>query len=254
MSIHPVERESLTEAAETVSAVLAENLSRIETQIMAACQSAGRPRDEVTLMAVSKMHPAAAIIAAEALGIRLFGENKVQEFQEKREQLGAAASGAEFHLIGHLQSNKAARAAELFSSIDTLDSVSLAERINQAAVRLGRRVAVLIEIKLSPEESKAGVAPESPELEQLLEKMPDFSGLEMRGLMTVPPFLEDPSAVRLYFTQLRNLRDRLAAVHPRLSFSELSMGMSHDFPIAIAEGSTQVRIGTALFGARAYPK
>src|SRR5580704_1757913 len=235
-----------------VTAVLKENFDRIQAQIAAACREAGRPRDEVALMAVSKMHPASAIVAAEALGVRLFGENRVQEFEEKGALLGGGES--EVHLIGHLQSNKAARAAELFGSVDTLDSVSLAERLDQAAMRLGRRLAVLIEIKLSPEETKAGLEPESAELGMLLERLPDLAGLELRGLMMVPPFLEDLSAVRPYFRELRVLRDRLAAVHPRLSFAELSMGMSHDFPVAIAEGATQVRIGTALFGPRTYPK
>jgi hypothetical protein len=136
--------------------------------------------------------------------------------------------------------------------VDTLDSVSLAERLDQAALRLGKRLAVLIEIKLSPEESKAGLDPESPELGMLLERLADLRGLEVRGLMTVPPYLEDLAAVRPYFRELRVLRDRLAAAHPRLSLGELSMGMSHDFPVAIAEGATQVRIGTALFGARNY--
>ncbi len=235
-----------------VTEILKENFERIEAQIASACREAGRPRAEVTLMAVSKMHPASAIIAAEGLGIRVFGENRVQEFQEKCAQL--SLPGAEFHLIGHLQSNKAARAAELFRSVDTLDSVPLAERLNQAATRLGRRLAVLIEIKLSPEPSKAGLEPDSAELPLLLERLPDLDALELRGLMTVPPFLEDLSAVRPYFSQLRALREQLAAAHPRLSFAELSMGMSHDFPVAIAEGATQVRIGTALFGARTYPK
>jgi PLP dependent protein len=240
-------------AVEREPGVLGENLDRIEAQISAACRTAGRPRGEVTLMAVSKMHPASAILAAEALGVRVFGENRVQEFQEKSALL-AGAPEAEFHLIGHLQSNKAARAAELFASIDTLDSVALAERLNEAAKRLGRRVAVLIEIKLSHEPSKAGVEPGSVELPLLLERLPDLSALEFRGLMTVPPFLEDAGAVRPYFSRLRVLRDEMAAAYPRLSFAELSMGMSHDFPVAIAEGATQVRIGTALFGARAYPK
>jgi PLP dependent protein len=237
---------------DAVTAVLKENLDRIETQIAAACRESGRPRGEVALMAVSKMHPASAIVAAEALGVRLFGENRVQEFQEKSAQL--SLPGTEFHLIGHLQSNKAARAAELFASVDTLDSVSLAERLDQAATRLGRRLRVLIEIKLSPEETKAGLDPESAELAGLLERLPDLRGLELRGLMMVPPFLEDLPAVRPYFRELRVLRDRLAAAHPRLSFGELSMGMSHDFPVAIGEGATQVRIGTALFGARNYSR
>jgi pyridoxal phosphate enzyme (YggS family) len=242
-----VERDAVSEG-------LAEDLGRIEAQIAAACREAGRARSEVSLMAVSKMHPASAIVAAEALGIRLFGENKVQEFQEKRLQLAEVTPAAEFHLIGHLQSNKAGRAAEIFSSIDTLDSVSLAERLNQSATQLGRRLRVLAEIKLSPEPSKAGIEPDSAELPKLLERLPDLSALDFRGLMTVPPFLEDLSTVRPYFKQLRVLRDRLAAAYPRLSFAELSMGMSHDFSVAIAEGATQVRIGTALFGPRIYPK
>jgi pyridoxal phosphate enzyme (YggS family) len=240
-----IERDPVTE-------ILAENLERIEAQIAAACREAGRPRGEVALMAVSKMHPALSIVAAEGLGIRLFGENKVQEFQQKRTEL--PESSAEFHLIGHLQSNKAARAAELFASVDTLDSVSLAERLHQAATRVGRRLAVLIEIKLSSEESKTGLGPDSVELRLLLDRLPDLDALELRGLMTVPPFLEDRSAVRPYFSELRGLRDRLAAAHPKLCFAELSMGMSHDFPVAIAEGATQVRIGTALFGPRSYAK
>jgi hypothetical protein len=237
--------------------VLRENLFRIEAEVAEACRAAGRARAEVALMAVSKMHPVSAIVEAAALGIRLFGENRVQEFQEKSLELvrlGHAVAGAKFHLIGHLQSNKATRAAELFSSIDTLDSLPLAERLNEAAARLGRRLAVLVEIKLSPEQSKAGLEPDSAELRQLLEHLPDLPALELRGLMTVPPYLDDPAAVRPYFYRLRSIRDQLAAAHPRLCFAELSMGMSHDFAVAIAEGATQVRIGTALFGARIYPR
>ena len=234
--------------------VLKENLDRIEARIAAACRAAGRPRGEVAMMAVSKMHPASAIVAAEALGVRLFGENRVQEFQEKQVLLRGLDGGCQFHLIGHLQSNKAARAAEIFSSIDTLDSVALAERLNQAAGQVGRRLPVLIEVKLSHEASKAGVEPDSAELGLLLERLPDLTALELRGLMTVPPYLNDLAQVRPYFTRLRVVRDRLAAAHPRLSLAELSMGMSHDFEAAIAEGATQVRIGTALFGARVYPR
>ena len=241
-------------AEQAAVGMLEENLLRIETQIAAACREAGRARDEVALIAVSKMHPVSAILEAEALGVRMFGENRVQEFQEKRVQLGSACAGAEFHLIGHLQSNKATRATELFSSIDTLDSLALAERLNQAATRLGRRLGVLIEIKLSHEASKAGLEPDAAELRLLLEHLPGLTGLELRGLMTVPPFLEDPAAVRPYFVRLRRLRDQLAAAHPRLGFAVLSMGMSHDFPVAVAEGATQVRIGTALFGPRSYPR
>jgi PLP dependent protein len=242
--------------------VLRENLFRIEDQIAAACRAAGRPRAEVGLMAVSKMHPVSAIIEAEALGLRLFGENRVQEFQEKSVKLGrevsvavpGEATVAQFHLIGHLQSNKAARAAELFSSVDTLDSLPLAERLNAAAARIARRLPVLIEIKLSHEQSKAGLEPDSAELHQLLEHLPNLSALEFRGLMTVPPYFDNPADARPYFARLRGLRDELAAAHPSLRFTELSMGMSNDFAVAIAEGATQVRLGTALFGARIYPK
>jgi pyridoxal phosphate enzyme (YggS family) len=229
------------------AAALAENYERIEADIAAACRSVGRSRSGVALMAVSKLHPASAIVAAKSLGIHLFGENRVQEFAEKIDQAG---SGAEFHLIGHLQSNKAAKAAELFASVDSLDSLSLAQRLNQAAETVGRRLGVLVEIKLSHEESKSGLEPGSPELQQLLEQLPGLHALEMRGLMTVPPYLRDAEAVRPYFARLRQLRDELAAAHPHLSFQELSMGMSHDFTAAIAEGATQVRIGTALFGPR----
>ena len=159
----------------------------------------------------------------------------------------------EMHLIGKLQSNKSAKAAEIFSAIDTVDSLRLGQRLNEAAVRLGRVLPVLLEIKLSPEESKSGLDPESPELAQLLERMPDLPGLRLRGLMTVPPWSEDPECARPYFVQLRHLRDQLAARWPALDFSQLSMGMSGDFAVAIEEGSTCVRIGTALFGKRPYP-
>jgi PLP dependent protein len=202
-------------------------------------------------MAVSKMHSAAAVLEAASLGITLFGENRVQEFEQKRAEMARLGSRViDVHLIGHLQSNKSARAVELFSSIDTVDSVRLAERLNDAAAAHKRRLPVLIEIKVSPEESKAGVDPESSELRDLLERLPDLAALELRGMMTVPPWSEDLEAVRPYFRRLRTLRDEFAAAHPRLDFAELSMGMSHDFSVAIEEGATQIRIGTGLFGAR----
>jgi hypothetical protein len=157
---------------------------------------------------------------------------------------------AEFHLIGHLQSNKAARAAESFGSVDSVDSLRLAERLNEAAARLERRLPVLLEIKLSGEEAKSGFDPESAELRGLLDRLPDLTALDPRGLMTVPPYLDDPEAARPYFIRLRALRDGFAATHPHLGLVHLSMGMSHDFVVAIEEGATQIRIGTALFGAR----
>jgi PLP dependent protein len=231
-----------------------DNLARVEEAIRSTCRHSGRRREDVQLMAVSKMHPAAAITEAAALGVTLFGENKVQEFQEKYIELEPlfAAQSLRVHLIGHLQSNKAARAAEIFSSIDSLDSLRLALRLDGAAARIGRTLPVLLEIKLSNEESKSGLAPDAAELQQLLERFPELAHLQLRGLMTVPPYLRDAEAVRPYFRQLRELRDALAQRHPRFSFDTLSMGMSHDFGVAIEEGSTEVRIGTAIFGERNY--
>lgn len=233
---------------------LRDNLAYVEEQVTAACRRTGRQREEVRVMAVTKMHPVAAITEAAALGIALFGENKVQEYQAKNSALAPLLEAHKIavHLIGHLQSNKAARAVELFSSIDTLDSPRLAERLNDAAVRQGRMLPVLLEIKLSGEESKSGLDPHSTELAQLLERVPDLRNLQLRGFMTVPPYLRDAEAVRPWFRELRELRDQLAPRHPRLSFDALSMGMSHDYAVAIEEGATEIRLGTALFGARDY--
>jgi pyridoxal phosphate enzyme (YggS family) len=229
----------------------AERLERVEARIAAACRSSGRTRKEVRLMGVSKMHPAEALAEAVGAGLRLLGENRVQEFEAKRGQLpGLGAEGAEVHLIGHLQSNKSTKAAEIFDGVDSLDSLRLAERLNDAAGRVGKKLPVLLEIKLSDEPTKEGLAPEGPELSSLLERMPELKQLEMRGLMTIAPFDENPETARTCFRRLRGLRKELSARYPRLDFSELSMGMSGDFEIAIEEGSTLVRIGTALFGKR----
>jgi hypothetical protein len=236
---------------------LSENLERLEAAIAAACRQAGRPRGEVELMAVSKTYPAATIAEAAALGIALFGENRVQEFAAKAQALdglrrgaGASASPIRVHLIGHLQSNKAGRAAELFDAVDSVDSLRLAERLNEAAGRLGKRLPILIEVKLSPEETKAGLEPESGGATELLERLPDLEHLEARGLMTIAPFGAADEATRTCFRGLREWRDRWAAAHPRLALEELSMGMSGDFDLAIAEGATRIRVGTALFGPR----
>jgi len=211
---------------------------------------AGRPRDEVRLMAVSKAHPVQAMLEAVEAGVRLFGENRLQEFERKRPELASLSAQIEVHLIGHLQSNKSAKAAELFSGIDTLDSLRLAERLNDAAGKLNRTLPVLLEIKLSAETAKTGLDPAGRELEELLERIPTLSYLKVCGLMTVPPFDNNPDTARKCFRQLRQLRETLASRHTRLDLAELSMGMSGDFEIAIEEGSTMVRIGTALFGAR----
>ncbi|HEX4309566.1 MAG TPA: YggS family pyridoxal phosphate-dependent enzyme [Acidobacteriaceae bacterium] len=229
----------------------AERLGQIEERMAAACRSAGRSREEVRLMGVSKMHPAEALAEAAAAGLTLFGENRVQEFETKRERLRALGfPGAQFHFIGHLQSNKSAVAAEMFDEIDSVDSLRVAERLNDAAGRLNKRLPVLLEIKLSTEATKTGLEPGSAELRLLLERLADLPHLTMRGLMTVPPLDDDPETARACFRQLRGLRESLAGEYPRLDFRELSMGMSGDFEIAIEEGSTLVRVGTALFGAR----
>jgi pyridoxal phosphate enzyme (YggS family) len=235
---------------------IALKLSEVRERIAQAAQRAGRNPGEVALMAVSKTHPAAAILEAIAAGQMLFGENRVQEFAAKRDAVLAGAlapsSGASFHLIGHLQSNKAARAVELFDAIDSVDSLRLAERLNEAAARLNRKLDILIEVNIGGEAAKSGLDPGSAELQKLLDAAPRLANLVIRGCMTVPPFTEDPERARGCFRQLRELRDRLR-VRSGLPLTELSMGMSHDFEVAIAEGSTCVRVGTAIFGERSYP-
>jgi len=234
---------------------LAENLERLEDAVAAACRAAGRPRSEVELMAVSKTFPADTVVDAATLGLTLFGENRVQEWAAKSEILLPTRQGMEYrcHLIGHLQSNKAARAAELFDGVDSLDSLRVAERLNDAASKLGKRLPVLIEVKLSPEETKAGIDPKSDESTKLLEALPDLSSLEARGLMTIAPWGAPDEVTRACFRSLRECRDHWAHAHPRLNFDVLSMGMSGDFPLAIAEGATRIRVGTALFGKRSKP-
>ena len=243
---------------------LADRHARLEESIEAACRAAGRQRVDVELVAVSKGHPASAILEAAGFGLYVFGENRVQEFASKSVDLALASiPGAAMparqtirvHLIGHLQSNKAAKAAEIFDAVDSVDSLKLAERLNEAAGKLGKKLPVLLEIKLSPEESKAGLAPDSAELSELLEKLPDFANLETQGLMTIAPLDVPADETRACFRALRLLRDKLAASHPRLNLPVLSMGMSGDYELAIAEGATRIRVGTALFGTRpGYPK
>ncbi|MEO8736798.1 MAG: YggS family pyridoxal phosphate-dependent enzyme [Edaphobacter sp.] len=227
---------------------ISDNLARLHEEIAEACRRVNRPEGDVALMAVSKVHPVEVILEAYVAGQRLFGENRVQEFQEKSPHVSELA-GAEFHLIGPLQSNKTSRAAELFDSVDTVDSVKIAQRLNSAAGVLKKRMPVMIEVKLSHEESKHGLAPE--ELPGLLAAMRDLESIEVIGLMTVPPWSENAEAARPYFRELRRLRDESQKLHSALT--QLSMGMSNDFIVAIEEGSTCVRVGTALFGKRAYP-
>ena len=224
---------------------ITENLAHLHEQITEACRRSNRPVSDVALMAVSKVHPVEAILEAYAAGQRIFGENRVQEFQEKSPRL-KELSGAKFHLIGPLQSNKTAKAAELFDAIDAVDSLKIAQRLNATAASLGKKLPVLIEVKLSHEESKHGLSPE--ELPSLLAAMEELDSITAVGLMTVPPWSEDAEPARPYFRELRRLRDESVARFPRVT--QLSMGMSNDFTVAIEEGSTCVRVGTALFGRR----
>ncbi len=230
---------------------IAGNLSEVRGRIAQAARRAGRDVGEVALMAVSKNHPGSAILEAIAAGQVLFGENRVQEFAGKRDEVVAVSGAGKFHLIGHLQSNKAAKAAELFDAVDSVDSLRLAERLNDAAMRLNRRLDVLVEVNVGGEEAKSGLKPESKDLPALLEAQARLTMLTIRGLMTVPPYTEDPEGARGCFRSLRELRDQLSA-ESGLKLAELSMGMSHDFEVAIEEGSTCVRVGTAIFGARPY--
>ena len=204
-------------------------------------------------MAVSKVHPVEALLEAHAAGQRLFGENRVQEFAAKSETLHRLltdpATAPEIHLIGPLQNNKTTRAVELFAAIDTVDSLKTAQRLSSAALALGKTLPILIEVKLSPEDTKHGIAPDL--LPDLLTSIAPLPALRLAGLMTVPPWSTEGETARPYFRHLRTLRDQLQLTHPTLT--ELSIGMSNDFAVAIEEGSTTVRIGTAIFGRRPTP-
>ncbi|MGA8438775.1 MAG: YggS family pyridoxal phosphate-dependent enzyme [Candidatus Sulfotelmatobacter sp.] len=232
---------------------IAENIDHIHERITAAARRTGRSPDEITLMAVSKTQPPDGIREAYGAGLRVFGENRVQEFAGKMAAL-ADLEDAEWHMIGHLQTNKAAKTVELFGCVDSVDSLKLAEKLAAAARNLSKELEVLLEINVGGEAAKSGVSPDSGELEELLQAAPRLDALVFRGLMTVPPFPENPENARPYFRRLRELRDRIAARKlAAVGMDQLSMGMSHDFEIAIEEGSTCVRIGTAIFGARTKP-
>jgi PLP dependent protein len=216
--------------------VLKEKLEQVETRIANAAARAGRKRDDITLLAVTKKFPAALVLEAYHLGLREFGENYVQEFEQKRTELGDC-EGARFHFIGHLQSNKSKIAAEIFDVIQTVDTQKLARRLDAEQKPLD----VMIEVKLSAEEAKAGAAPE--EVPALVEAIQGCAHLRLLGLMTMPPWSDDAEPSRPYFAKLRALAHANGLQH-------LSMGMSHDLEVAIEEGATMVRIGTALFGPR----
>jgi PLP dependent protein len=237
----------------TVCMSVIENIARVQERIAAACLRSGRKAEEITLLAVAKTFPSEQIRAAYDAGLRVFGENRVQEFAGKTAALRDLLD-AEWHMIGHLQTNKAAQAAELFSHIDSVDSVRLAHKLNSAASDLGKKISVLIEINIGAEPAKNGVAPQSAELENLLNAAPDLPSLDFRGLMTVPPYSDDPEQSRPYSRKIRELFRHLASRSlPAVQMETLSMGMSHDYEIAIEEGATCIRIGTAIFGERESP-
>ncbi|MFQ5816653.1 MAG: YggS family pyridoxal phosphate-dependent enzyme [Terriglobia bacterium] len=225
---------------------LAARLQRVQERIQVACRRAGRT-DAVTLVAVTKTITPDRIAEAHRCGLRHFGENRVQEFEAKRRSLTLPA--ATWHLVGHLQSNKARRAVELFDCVESLDTSRLAHRLDQLAAAAGRRLPVLLQVHLGDEPAKFGVA--EADLAPLAEQVAALPHLELRGLMLLPPYFDDPQQVRPFFRRLRQLAEEIARRQiPGLTLTELSMGMSHDFEVAIEEGATTVRLGTALFGPR----
>jgi pyridoxal phosphate enzyme (YggS family) len=231
------------------SSSIADAVKRIRRQIAVAAARAGREASEIRLVAVTKTKTADALRVAYEAGVRDFGENRVQEWETKQ-PLVADLDGAVFHMIGHLQRNKARRAVALFHRVDSVDSLALGRKLDDAAAEAGRVLPVLIEVRLSEEPAKSGIEPES--LEHLADSIAGLGHLNLLGLMTVPPWSEDPEPARPYFRRLREMRTRLAG-HLGRVLPVLSMGMSNDFEVAIEEGATEVRIGTAIFGRRPKP-
>jgi PLP dependent protein len=224
---------------------IATNLERVRERIARAAERAGRRADEITLVAVSKTFPAEAIRAAYGAGLRHFGENRVQEWETKRPKVEDL--DATWHLVGHLQSNKARRTAYLFHRVDSVDDLALAKRLDAAAAAEGKLLPALIEVHLGGEETKSGVAESA--LPALAESVAPFAHLDFVGLMTIPPFFDEVERVRPYFQKLRELREEVSRRLGR-KLPVLSMGMSYDFEVAIEEGATEIRLGTALFGSR----
>ncbi len=219
--------------------MLRERLDEVRERIAQAAIQAGRKPDDITLIAVTKKFPAAVMIQAYELGLRFFGENYVQEFEAKFSEL-AALAGAQFHLIGHLQSNKTKKAAELFQGIQTVDTPKLVRRLAET----GAKLELMIEIKLSEEHTKSGVS--ADEISRIIDAAQESSTLSLTGFMTMPPWSDDAELSRPYFARLRSLSEKHG-------LPKLSMGMSHDLEVAIQEGATHVRVGTALFGPRPKP-
>jgi len=229
---------------------IAENIARVKEQIDAAARRAERNPDQITLVAVTKTVPPQPIREAYAAGIRWFGENRVQEFAAKVDAI-RDLNHARWHMIGHLQSNKANRAVELFDAVDSVDSLGLARKLNLAATGLSQKLPVLIEINIAGEASKSGLGPDSSEFNDLVTAAPELASLDFQGLMAVPPYSEDSEDSRPYFRKMRELFHEIGHRKlPSIAMNVLSMGMSHDFQVALEEGATCVRLGTAIFGKR----
>jgi pyridoxal phosphate enzyme (YggS family) len=230
--------------------VIADNIERVRERLGAAAEACGRRPEEITLVAVSKNFPPECISEAIAAGQHDFGENRVQEAESKIPQF-AAVPNITWHMIGHLQTNKSQRAVKLFDLIHSVDSVKLARKLGQDAREAGRQITVLIQIDLGHEKTKFGA--EESQAQEIVAAVLSLPGLCLDGLMTIPPYYEEPELTRPYFSGLRKLRDRLEEQKPGcLGRGLLSMGMSNDFEIAIQEGADIIRVGTAIFGGRIY--
>ena len=228
--------------------MIGSRIAAVRERIARAAARAGRPAESITLIAVSKTQPADAVREAFAAGLRHFGENKVQEAEGKVAALaGLHAEGLRWHMIGHVQSNKGRRAAELFDAVDSVDDPTLARRLERGAEHSGRHLSVLVQVDLGNEETKFGVDEEH--LFPLLEQVRGYKAVRVEGLMAIPPFAEDPEKSRPFFRRLRELLKQ-ARARDLVRGRELSMGMSHDLEVAVEEGATQVRVGTAIFGER----
>jgi PLP dependent protein len=226
---------------------IALNIEEIRRKIDRAAASCGRSADEITLLAISKTFAEEHIIQAVESGLERFGENRVQEAESKILHLGSR--NLEWHLVGHLQTNKARKAAELFDMIHSIDSIKIAEKLDQACKEIGKILPVLAQVNIGAEDSKSGV--DASEIRNLIEAIINFKNLHLDGLMAIPPYLENPEEVRPHFARLRDLGEALESEQRGcLGHRHLSMGMSHDFEAAIQEGATIIRVGTAIFGTR----
>lgn len=231
-----------------MAATLAGNLDAVRGRIAAAAKRSGRSPESVTLVGISKTMPAERVREAVAAGLRDLGENKVQEARDK---IGPVGPGPRWHLVGHLQGNKANQAARIFDVVHSIDGIDLLERLEGGAHAAGRRIRVLVQVNLAGEATKSGAPPDA--IDAILERAAGCTAVAVRGLMILPPYEEDPERARPWFRRLREMSETLGKRHPRVPLSELSMGMTGDFEVAIEEGATLVRVGRALFGERIVP-